>query len=344
MLGCLQSPADAAPELPPAVPEAASAAHQVTLVTGDVVTVRTTVDGKQTAEVDRPDDAVGGVRLQESGGDLYVVPDEAVGLLAADKLDRQLFNVTDLIEMGYDDAGTGTVPMIATFTRAQTRAAAEPSAPRGSKMVRELPVIRGAAITTRKPRARTFWTTVAPAPAVTDPTPTLEAGVAKLWLDGRVEPALKESVPQIGAPAAWAKGYTGKGVTVAVLDTGIDADHPDLAGLVDGQASFVPGEDALTDVNGHGTHVASTIVGTGAASDGDNKGVAPDADLIVGKVLGGPEGYGQDSWVLAGMEWAVEPGRRRRQHEPRRLDAVRRHATRCRSRSTRCPSSPARSS
>src|SRR4029079_12059649 len=99
-------------------------------------------------------------------------------------------------------------------------------------------------------------------------------GVAKLWLDGRVEPALKESVPQIGAPAAWAKGYTGMGVTVAVLDTGIDADHPDLAGLVDGQASFVPGEDALTDVNGHGTHVASTIVGTGAASAGDNKGVA----------------------------------------------------------------------
>ena len=64
----------------------------------------------------------------------------------------------------------------------------------------------------------------------------------------------------------------------------------------------------MADVNGHGTHVASTIVGTGAASDGDYRGVAPGADLIVGKVLGGPEGSGQDSWVLAGMEWAAESG------------------------------------
>ncbi len=64
----------------------------------------------------------------------------------------------------------------------------------------------------------------------------------------------------------------------------------------------------MTDINGHGTHVASTIVGTGAASDGAYRGVAPGADLIVGKVLGGPEGSGQDSWVMAGMEWAARSG------------------------------------
>src|SRR4029079_6624987 len=64
----------------------------------------------------------------------------------------------------------------------------------------------------------------------------------------------------------------------------------------------------MADINGHGTHVASTIVGTGAASDGRYRGVAPGADLIVGKVLGGPEGSGQDSWVLAGMEWAAKSG------------------------------------
>jgi hypothetical protein len=89
--------------------------HTVTLVTGDVVTVRTLADGQQIADVDRPDDAVGGVRLQEINGDLYVVPDEAVPLLGADKLDRRLFNVSDLIEMGYDDASSGSVPLIATF-------------------------------------------------------------------------------------------------------------------------------------------------------------------------------------------------------------------------------------
>ena len=131
--------------------------------------------------------------------------------------------------------------------------------------------------------------------------------MAKIWLDGRVKVDLDESVPQIGAPEAWAAGYDGNGVKVAVLDTGIDATHPDLATQIDGTASFVPGE-GITDVNGHGTHVASTIVGTGAASGGDYKGVAPGADLIVGKVLGGAEGSGQDSWVIAGMEWAAESG------------------------------------
>ena len=114
-------------------------------------------------------------------------------------------------------------------------------------------------------------------------------------------------MPLIGAPEAWAAGYDGTGVTVAVLDTGIDVQPPGPRRPDHGTASFVPGED-VTDVNGHGTHVASTIAGTGAASGGDYKGVAPGADLLVGKVLGGTDGYGQDSWIIAGMEWAAESG------------------------------------
>ncbi|HEX6151353.1 S8 family peptidase [Nocardioides sp.] len=299
-------PTQAQPERP-AAPETPSATHRVTLVTGDVVTVRTLADGRQIADVDRPVDAVGGVRIQESQGDLYVVPDEAVALLGAGRLDPRLFDVTGLIEMGYDDAGTGAVPVIATYTRAASRAPGVPAAPKGSSMVRELSAIRGASLSAPKRQARTFWTSVAPAESASDPTPTLRGGVDKLWLDGRVEVALKESVPQIGAPEAWSAGYDGTGVDVAVLDTGIDVNHPDLADEIDDTASFVPGED-MTDVNGHGTHVASTIVGTGAASAGDYQGVAPGADLLVGKVLGGPEGYGQDSWIIAGMEWAAEAG------------------------------------
>ena len=296
-------------------PASPSPTRTVTLITGDVVTVTALADGRQVADVDRPDHATGGVRLQEINGDLYVLPDEAMPLLRADTLDRRLFNVTDLIEMGYDDAGTGSVPLIATYSQAQRRSVVPPPAPHGSRLVRGLASIRGAALSADKQQTGRFWSAVAPPADAAAPTPfggspegaTLGAGLAKLWLDGRVTASLTESVPLVGAPEAWAAGYDGQGVTVAVLDTGVDVNHPDLSSQIDGTASFVPGEE-ITDVNGHGTHVASTIVGTGAAAGGERKGVAPGADLIVGKVLGGVEGIGQDSWIIAGMQWAAESG------------------------------------
>ncbi|WP_197322314.1 S8 family serine peptidase, partial [Saccharomonospora sp. NB11] len=115
---------------------------------------------------------------------------------------------------------------------------------------------------------------------------------------------LAESVPQIGAPEAWDSGLTGEGVRVAVLDTGIDADHPDLADAVVEAEDFT-GSGNTDDGQGHGTHVAATILGDGSASDGRYRGVAPDAELVVGKVLD-DDGFGQESWILAGMEWAAE--------------------------------------
>ncbi len=92
--------------------------------------------------------------------------------------------------------------------------------------MRTLTAIDGAALVTPKARARTFWTSIAPLPGSTDLTPSLRGGVAKLWLDGRVQVNLEESVPQIGAPTAWEQGLDGAGVTVAVLDTGIDVAPP----------------------------------------------------------------------------------------------------------------------
>ncbi|MGW2843561.1 S8 family serine peptidase, partial [Streptomyces sp. NPDC001274] len=274
--------------------------YDITLVTGDVVHYTDGVGKQDTVTVDRPDGATGGVHVQQAGDDLYVLPDEATALLAAGKLDRRLFNVTALVKMGYDDKRSGGIPLIATYPGATSRAL--PAAPRGAKKVRTLSSIHGTALKAGKDTARTFWNGVTRTPA----SRSLDAGIAKLWLDGRVEAALKDSVPQVNAPQAWAEGYDGKGTKVAVLDTGIDADHPDVKDRVLESRSFVPGEE-VDDKNGHGTHVASTIAGSGAASDGTNKGVAPAADLIVGKVLS-DEGSGADSGIIEAMEWAKAEG------------------------------------
>ncbi|MEV8456728.1 S8 family serine peptidase [Streptomyces sp. NPDC052095] len=274
--------------------------YDITLVTGDVVHYTDGVGKQDTVTVDRPDGASGGVHVQQAGDDLYVLPDEATALLAAGKLDRRLFNVSALVKMGYDDKRSGGIPLIATYPGATSRAL--PAAPRGAKKVRTLSSIHGAALKAGKDTARTFWNGVTRTPA----SRSLDAGIAELWLDGRVEAALKDSVPQVNAPQAWAEGYDGKGTKVAVLDTGIDADHPDVKDRILESRSFVPGEE-VDDKHGHGTHVASTIAGSGAASDGTNKGVAPGADLIVGKVLSN-EGSGADSGIIEAMEWAKAEG------------------------------------
>ncbi|WNI21624.1 S8 family serine peptidase [Streptomyces sp. ITFR-16] len=274
--------------------------HDITLVTGDVVHYNDGAGRQDTVTVDRPDGATGGVHVQQAGDDIYVLPDEASGLIAAGKLDRRLFNVSALAAMGYDDKKTGGIPLIATYPAGRARSL--PAAPRGAGAVRALESIHGAALTAAKDTARTFWNDI----ARTASARSLDNGIAKLWLDGRVEAALKDSVPQVNAPQAWAEGYDGKGVKVAVLDTGIDATHPDVKDRVLESRSFVPGEE-VDDKNGHGTHVASTIAGSGAASDGVNKGVAPQAGLIVGKVLSN-EGSGADSGIIEAMEWARAEG------------------------------------
>ncbi|WP_189153498.1 S8 family peptidase [Lentzea pudingi] len=127
-----------------------------------------------------------------------------------------------------------------------------------------------------------------------------------MWLDARRKANLDRSVAQINAPAAHAAGLTGKGVTVAVLDTGVDNTHPDLADREIGERNFSNSPDN-GDHYGHGTHVASIVAGTGAKSGGKYRGVAPDAHILDVKVLG-DNGSGQDSAIIAGMEWAVEQG------------------------------------
>ncbi|WP_443070394.1 S8 family peptidase [Streptomyces sp. QHH-9511] len=132
------------------------------------------------------------------------------------------------------------------------------------------------------------------------------SGIGKVWLDGVREAGLDRSVRQIGTDRAWESGYDGTGVKIVVLDTGVDKTHDDLRTHVVGEKIFSASPDAVDRV-GHGTHVASIAVGTGAKSGGRFKGVAPGAKVISGKVLD-DEGYGDDSAVIAGMEGAAAEG------------------------------------
>ncbi|MFM8287580.1 MAG: S8 family serine peptidase [Planctomycetaceae bacterium] len=102
--------------------------------------------------------------------------------------------------------------------------------------------------------------------------------------------------------------YQGRNTKVAVLDTGLDLNHPDFVGRSVTSQSFVTGE-TVQDRVGHGTHCAGTVGGRRApTSAGRRYGCASACQLFVGKVLGGPNGRGSDSGILAGINWAIVNG------------------------------------
>lgn len=135
----------------------------------------------------------------------------------------------------------------------------------------------------------------------------LGGDTARLLVEG--QPVVQaETVPsgiaQIKAPAAW-DTTRGKGIKVAVLDTGIDAGHPDLAANVKVGVSFVAGESSTMDFNRHGTHCAGTIA---AALNGQGVvGVAPAAYLYPVKVLAA-NGSGAWSNLISGLDWCIGNG------------------------------------
>lgn len=264
-------PASAAPPPPPA------AVPSVTLLTGDVVRFPAGLDGPVDVQ---PGPGRTGLMISTSrqGQHLYVVPSDAQHLLQSGKLDRRLFDVAELLRSGYEDGKSSELALIVE----------QPSG-RASSLLRtrrSLGVFGAVTASVRKEQATTAWASI-------------RAGAGrKIWLDGKSRVQLDQSVPRIGAPEVWNAGWTGAGAKVAVLDTGIDDQHPDLVGQVVGSRNFTAEEPG--DLHGHGTHVAATI----ASRDATFRGVAPDAKLLAGKVCDS-RGECLDSDVLAGMRWAA---------------------------------------
>ena len=110
----------------------------------------------------------------------------------------------------------------------------------------------------------------------------------------------------IQATRANASSSSGKGIKVAVLDTGFDAGHPDFGGRAVTMQSFIAGESAQ-DKHGHGTHCIGTSCGPKKPSTGPRYGVAHKAEIFVGKVLS-DSGSGSDGGILAGIDWAIRSG------------------------------------
>ncbi|GHK00671.1 hypothetical protein SY2F82_24680 [Streptomyces sp. Y2F8-2] len=288
----MTSPASAKPA--PAA-HGLTAQHRITLITGDrvVVDAKGRVVGLERA---KGRETVP-VQVRKAAGHTYVVPTDAAALIAEGKIDRRLFDVTELNSSRTRADQKNGLKVIVGYKGAARTAKADVR--EAGTLRRTLTSLNADAVLTPQRDAAELWK------AVTDGDATA-SGIAHVWLDGVRKASLDKSVPQIGAPTAWAAGYTGKGVKVAVLDTGVYADHPDLKGQVIEAENFSTSATTADKV-GHGTHVASIVAGTGAKSHGKYKGVAPGAKILSGKVLD-DDGYGDDSGILAGMEWAAQQG------------------------------------
>src|ERR1700688_3488943 len=141
-----------------------------------------------------------------------------------------------------------------------------------------------------------------------------QSNVVYISLDRPLTPTLSNAAPAINAYAAWQSGYTGAGIGVALIDSGVTS-HPDLNGGAWGQSrivwnqSFVPGNTSSADQYGHGTHIAGLIAGNGHSSTGSQyshtfEGIAPGANLVNLRVLD-QNGAGTDSSVISAIATAI---------------------------------------
>ena len=139
--------------------------------------------------------------------------------------------------------------------------------------------------------------------------------VKEIYPNYKISVNLDESIPMINADDVWnikntyGESITGKGITIAILDSGVDYTHPDLKDnyISEGSYDFVNNDIYSLDDFGHGTHCAGIACGTGIASGFQYVGVAPDAKFYSLKILNETGGGNLENYTLA-MEAAVNLG------------------------------------
>jgi serine protease AprX len=142
-----------------------------------------------------------------------------------------------------------------------------------------------------------------------------QSNVVYISKDRSLTPFFDNAAPAVNAQVAWQSNYTGAGIGVALIDSGVNA-HPDLlttsllpSSRVVYNQSFVPGNSSTADAYGHGTHIAGLIAGNGISSTGPLysqtfKGIAPKVNIVNLRVLDA-NGSGTDSAVIAAISQAI---------------------------------------
>lgn len=282
---------------------------QLQLVTGDAVTFnRATKTFDFVAAKGRED--VSYFSKQTADG-IFVIPLDAVSLVATGALDEDFFNLELLSDFGLSDATSGDLPVIIKQSKASISSTLNSVA---NGKIKKLDTISAIALTTSSDGS--FWDRV----VVTDASGrlVLSPGIDQIWLDRPVQRDPQEQATknadkvvadlrkQINAADL---PYTGDGVRVAVVDTGVLPSHKDLNARIFQMKDFTS-SDATglgVDDNGHGTHVAGIIAGSGELSGGKYRGLATDAELFSAKALDA-DGVGNQSDIIIGAQWAIDSG------------------------------------